>query len=87
MITEDGKACFILPEVEGRKFIEQAKNLGWHLSKLCEVKPTGNKATNRLLIQLTPHEAEAEYQQIIIQENNTYTEDFIALTKDFYLKM
>ncbi|MYM59510.1 methyltransferase [Vibrio sp. OCN044] len=87
LITEDGKACFILPEVEGIKFIEQAKTLGWYLSKLCEVKPTGSKTTSRLLIQLTPHEVEAEYQQIIIQENNTYTEDFIALTKDFYLKM
>ena len=87
LITEDGKACFVLPEAEGRTFIKQAESLGWYLTRLCEVRPTDKKSTNRLLIQLTPYEVELTCQKIIIQKNNAYTEDFIALTKDFYLKM
>ena len=56
LITKEGHAWFILPEIEGRSFISQAHKLGWHLAKLCEVRPTDKKPTHRLLIQLTQTE-------------------------------
>ncbi|GLT18485.1 tRNA1(Val) (adenine(37)-N6)-methyltransferase [Vibrio zhanjiangensis] len=87
LVTEEGKAWFVLPEAEGRKFIELALSIGWNLTKLCEVQSTDRKPPHRLLIQLAQIDTGLESQQLIIQTNNAYTEDFIALTQDFYLKM
>ncbi|NOH70188.1 methyltransferase [Vibrio pectenicida] len=87
LITKEGHAWFILPEIEGRSFISQAQKLGWHLAKLCEVRPTNKKPTHRLLIQLTQTDVKSETQQLIIRKNKLYTDEFITLTQAFYLKM
>ncbi|MBU2896320.1 tRNA1(Val) (adenine(37)-N6)-methyltransferase [Vibrio hepatarius] len=87
LITKEGHAWFILPEIEGRRFISQAQQLGWFLAKLCEVSPTDKKPTHRLLIQLTRTNVQTETQKLTIRTNNLYTKEFIDLTQAFYLKM
>lgn len=87
LISAQGRASFILPVVEGEAFIQLAQQQGWSLSRLCRVKPTEQKAENRLLIELSLQACQTEYQQLTIRDTQGYSDDFIALTKDFYLKM
>lgn len=87
LLTDDGKASFILPEVEGREFIALAREVGFCLSRLCEVKPTESKDVSRLLFELSKHHTECQHQQLTIHSKEGYSDAFIALTRDFYLKM
>ncbi|GAL19593.1 hypothetical protein JCM19235_949 [Vibrio maritimus] len=58
------------------------------MNRICYVQPTINKPCNRLLFTLKKHsEAHNEEHLIIHSASGGYSEDFIALTKDFYLKM
>lgn len=87
LLSDHGNANFILPVVEGRQFIESAKKSGWHLKSLCEVKPTSLKDVSRLLIELSKQPCTAEVEALTIRDTTGYSPEFIALTKDFYLKM
>ncbi|MBA5763920.1 methyltransferase [Vibrio sp. 404] len=87
LLNEQGRASFILPVVEGEAFITLAQQLGFFVSRLCRIKPTETKAENRLLIELSKQESQCQPQQLTIRDKLGYSEGFIALTKDFYLKM
>lgn len=87
LLQEQGRASFILPIAEGQAFIALAQKLNFHCTRLCEVKPTEAKTENRLLIELRKQYIECQHQQLTIRDKLEYSEDFIALTKDFYLKM
>ncbi|USD32058.1 MULTISPECIES: tRNA1(Val) (adenine(37)-N6)-methyltransferase [Vibrio] len=87
LLNADGRAWFVLPETEGRLFISLAETLGWHLASLCEVHTTEKKPVSRLLIELSQHPSNTKVETLIIQDDNGYSDKFIALTKAFYLKM
>jgi tRNA1Val (adenine37-N6)-methyltransferase len=87
LLSANGRANFILPVTEGEQFLCLAKQLGWYPSRKCQVRPNAYKSPNRLLLELTKKIEQCEYSELIIKENNTYSQNFISLTKDFYLKM
>ncbi|MBD1572798.1 tRNA1(Val) (adenine(37)-N6)-methyltransferase [Vibrio sp. S17_S38] len=86
-LTKKGKASFILPKVEGTAFIELALSQYWFLSRLCHVHTTSKKASYRLLLELTLIPTEIESSELVIHQDNQYSEAFITLTQAFYLKM
>lgn len=88
LLTATGRASFILPTIEAQQMINYAQSIGLSLSRYCEVKTTPTKPVSRVLFELSKQENtndDAEY--LVIQENGHYSEAFIALTKNFYLKM
>jgi len=87
LLNNNGKANFVLPQVEGEQFIQLAQEQGWYLSRLCQVKPTERKQVTRLLIELQKKPTETLSESLTIHSDDGYSADFIALTKDFYLKM
>ncbi|WP_394150817.1 tRNA1(Val) (adenine(37)-N6)-methyltransferase [Vibrio maritimus] len=88
LLSKEGSASFVLPKVEGEQFISLAKHKGWHLNRICYVQATINKPCNRLLFTLTKRSEACDEERLIIHSaSGGYSEDFIALTKDFYLKM
>jgi tRNA1Val (adenine37-N6)-methyltransferase len=87
LLNDEGQACFILPVYEGGQFIEQALTLGWQLKLRCTVQPTVHKPAHRLLIELSLTSVNPIDSQLIIHSSNGYSEAFIVLTQDFYLKM
>lgn len=84
-----GKFSLILPVVEGNEFIEMAQQEGLFLNRLTMVYPKKNKLVERLLMEFGLEEKPQEKTELIIQyeKRNHYTPDYIALTKDFYLRM
>lgn len=87
LLTTDGSANIILPTYEGQQLITQAQAYGLYCRRQCDVRTTEHKPIMRTLIQLTKNCSVTEQQQLCIHTGNGYSTDFIALTKDFYLKM
>ncbi len=85
----NGYAHLILPVREGEQLIVQAKSHGLSLLRLCYVRANEKKPASRLLMTLGKEEASDPYveETLFITQNGKYSSDFIALTKEFYLKM
>jgi tRNA1Val (adenine37-N6)-methyltransferase len=83
-------SCFnvILPTTEAGIFIELAKQNGLYLNAHCQVKTTPSKAFSRSLMRFSLVNTLPELASLCIKdENNRYSDDYIALCKGFYLKM
>lgn len=88
LLTVAGSASFILPAIEAEMMIEYAQSQGWFLSRCCKVKTTPAKPVSRILFELSrKRPAAVNEETLVIQENGGYSEPFIRLTRDFYLKM
>lgn len=82
--------CFstIIPKKEEASFIDLAKNHSLYVNRICCVK--GNETSNvkRSLLEFSFHESTIDIQELIIEtERHEYTEAYVSLTKEFYLKM
>lgn len=84
LMKRSGRFCVILPYLEGLRFKEQAEQYGFYCTRKTEVFPTPTKGIERLLLQFEFIENPLESDQLIIEENKTYTEAFVGLTKTFY---
>lgn len=87
LLSPKGRASFILPLVEGEQFIEMAKKTGFSLTKLTKVKTTEKKEASRLLIELSLFSYYYQENTLVIHNKNGYSNDFIQLTRLFYLNM
>ncbi|MCQ8821006.1 methyltransferase [Pseudoalteromonas agarivorans] len=83
-------SCFnvILPTTEAGLFIELATQNGLYLNAHCQVKTTPSKAFSRSLMRFSLVNTLPELTSLCIKDdNNRYSDDYIALCKAFYLKM
>jgi tRNA1Val (adenine37-N6)-methyltransferase len=89
LLNKKGKFCVVLPLIEGLRFQELAEQCGLYCTKITEVKPKADKPVERLLLQMEWQAAELQKDQLVIQKEarNDWTEEYIKLTGDFYLKM
>ena len=89
LLNKKGLACFIIPFELESNFLDTAKENNLYPRKILHVK--GNKETlvKRSLIELSfDQDISVQKNQLIIEmERHQYTEDYINLTKAFYLKM
>lgn len=84
---KQGKASFILPANREEVYLIAARHSGWHVEKLCRVRPNEEKAPVRIMVQLGKMPVEAEITELIIEgkERGEYTEEYRMLCKDYYL--
>ncbi len=87
LLTGEGSASFILPFSEGLQFMQLAEESDWHIARKVEVKTTPNKLVSRLLLELKRQPCEPQNTQLLINEQGQYSQEFINLTRDFYLKL
>ena len=89
LLSNDGKFCVILPTLEGLRFQERAQNYRLYCTKMTEVKAKHDKPVERVLLQFEKSPKPLLKNSLVIQfeKRNHYTDDYIALTGDFYLKM
>ena len=88
LLAKDGTFALILPYMEGLRFMELAERADLHVQRITEVFPKASLAINRLMIEFGWEKKDAPLptQLVIREEDNSYTEAYIELTKDFYLK-
>ncbi len=89
LLSENGIFSVIIPFKEEAHFLALAKEFELFSFKITRVKGTPASEIKRSLLAFSRNETlEIEINELVIEtERHVYTEEYIALTKDFYLKM
>jgi len=88
ILDKNGIFSTIIPFKEEEKFIALAKESKLFLNKVCHVKGTPTSEIKRSLLSFSFEETTLEKEELTIEiARHEYTEAYINLTKDFYLKM
>ena len=88
LLSKNGVFSVVLPFKEEEKFIALATESRLFSNSILRVKGNPSSEIKRSLMQFSFTECEVEIDELIIEtERHQYTQDYINLTKDFYLKM
>ena len=86
LLDEDGRFALILPTTEFEKYLSITR---LYLVRRCDVYPKIGADVKRVMAEFTKREATAvkhETVTIEVEKRGDYTDEYRALTKDFYLK-
>ncbi|WP_051238830.1 tRNA1(Val) (adenine(37)-N6)-methyltransferase [Gaetbulibacter saemankumensis] len=88
LLSDNGKFNVIIPFKEESDFIEIAKNHHLFPNRILQVKGSPKSEFKRSLLEFSFEENSPQIDTLIIETaRHEYTEDYINLTKDFYIKM
>lgn len=88
LLSKDGMFSVIIPFKEKEHFIKLALQVNLFPNRILHVKGSPTTKIVRSLIEFSCKKPEIEIEELIIETSrHQYTEDYINLTKDFYLKM
>lgn len=88
LLNDNGSACFIIPYDQSDFFIEIAAKNKLKLAKILYVKGNNLSPIKRVLLEFSFQEKKLLEENLIIEEErHQYTNNYIELTRDFYLKM
>jgi tRNA1Val (adenine37-N6)-methyltransferase len=90
LLKEEGRLSLILPADQQEKIIAIAKQYELALSRITLVKTKYTKEAKRVLLEFvnTSNEVQLILDELVIQSDDNgrvYTQEYIKLTKDFYL--
>lgn len=88
LMTQEGTCGFIIPfDLEGQ-FLELARKIELHPSRITRVRGNETSSFKRSLLQLTREHGKIELAELTIETSrHVYTSDYVSLVKDFYLNM
>ena len=88
LLSENGIFVVIIPFKEEENFLALSKDFELYPFKITRVKGTPTTEIKRSLLAFSRTKKETYVDELIIETaRHKYTEDYIVLTKDFYLKM
>lgn len=88
LLNKNGRLSIIIPSKSKPKIKKIAKNHQLHLNRLCWVKGIEKTAIKRAVLQFSFNKKPLEEKTLIVEkERHIYTDEYINLCKDFYLKM
>ena len=78
----------IIPVASTDKLLAEAGKLEWWPARRCEVQSRPEKDVSRVLLSLERGEQDCDFSSLCLHSaSGEYSEDFVTLTKAFYLKM
>lgn len=88
LLSQQGVFSVVIPFSEETDFIVLASKEHLYPQRILRVKGTPESELKRSLIEFSFQKTQIEPKELIIETvRHHYTDDYIALTKDFYLKM
>lgn len=88
LLNKNGSLAIILPSTSKDKVEAIAQKHHLYLNRLCWVKGTEKTAIKRAVLQFSFQEKPLEENTLVVEkERHVYTEEYIQLCKEFYLKM
>ena len=88
LLSENGIFSVIIPHKEEEKFIALANEFDLYPVKITRVRGTTTSEIKRSLLAFSRNKQNCHSDELIIENTrHDYTKEYIALTKDFYLKM
>lgn len=86
LLNENGRIALILPYEFKPQLLEHASKVHLFANRITNVFPLSHKPAKRLLIEFGRQQAECVEDNLTIElSRHQYTDEFIALTKAFYL--
>lgn len=86
MLTEDGRVSLVLPADQESALTRYARMCGLHLFRILRIRTVPRKAPSRIIAEFArtrcPEPAEG---LLTIQDEGKYTQEYLSLTRDFYL--
>ena len=88
LLNPQGKMALILPTEQEEESIQTAAFHQLYPTRILHVFPTPDKTAKRVCLEFSTAKQEAHREVLIIEKygRHQYSEEYIALTKDFYLK-
>jgi tRNA1Val (adenine37-N6)-methyltransferase len=88
LLTSNGLLSVIMPYSEGHIFIAEAIKYGFYCSRKTYIKSTSEQSPKRILVEFSKIPVNPAEDTIIVKGgySKKYTEKYINLTKDFYIK-
>lgn len=88
LMHEESYLNLIYPAENFEILLKEATKNKLHLIKHCEIHPNINKEANRIMLCFSKKTHPPIYEKIIIEldKRHHYSNEYINLTKDFYLK-
>ena len=87
LLNDDGRLQLIMPYVEGNIFIADASKHGLYCNYILKIKPLPESEIRRLILTLSKTRKTPVEKFLTIEHGrHQFTDDYINLTKDFYLK-
>ena len=85
-LTEYGRVAMVLPADTEHDLTRHARMNGLHLYKITRVRTVPRKAPSRIIVEFSRHrQAHPDDTILTIQNEGQYTQEYLSLTKDFYL--
>jgi tRNA1Val (adenine37-N6)-methyltransferase len=88
LMNDGGIFQLIMPYVEGTIFIAEAQEYGLYCNNILKIKPLPTAEVRRLIMTFSRDRLKLTERFLTIErgERHEFTDDYKALTKDFYLK-
>lgn len=88
LLKPNGHLAVIYPTDLANNFLAKAQSFNLFCDRQVHVKPTPQSPVKRILLELSPTQYPAQATMLTIEESkHLYTQDYIALVKDFYLNL
>lgn len=88
ILSKKGKFAVIIPFKEEQGFVKLAKENNLFLNRVCHVKGNPSSVFKRSLLEFSFEDKKLKKENLTIEiKRHQYTDEYINLTKDFYLKM
>ena len=88
LLTPEGCFSLILPADQTDELLRIAEEYGLYPSRLTRVITRPGLPPKRVLVEFRKTPQSCEEAELVVElDRHVYSEDYIALTKDFYLKM
>jgi tRNA1Val (adenine37-N6)-methyltransferase len=88
LLSPNGVLCLVVPHSEETHLLTYAKEEKLHPTKIIHVKGTPSSEIKRSLLEFSFQKQDSIFSELIIEsKRHEYTEDFVKLTKDFYLNL
>ena len=88
ILSDSGIFTIIIPFKEQTVFVSLAAKYKLYLNRVCSVRGTESSEIKRSMLEFSFYQKEVEETTLVIEKaRHKYTQEYINLTKDFYLKM
>jgi len=88
LLEDEGRLQLIMPYVEGNVFIAEAQKYGFYCYNILKIKPLLTAEIRRLILSFSRERLKVTEKFLTIEhgKRHEFTEEYINLIKDFYLK-
>ena len=85
-LTAQGRVSLVLPADQEADLCRYARMCGLHLFRIVRIRTVPRKAPSRIVAEFSRYRVDAPVEELVtIQNEGKYTQEYLSLTKDFYL--